>query len=101
MTGVQTCALPIYDWHWDLNSSFRSNEAKASRNITDGLASSDISRIDLIIRWGCRRRLSGFLPVQSIYADIFVVDEYWPDFKPEQFYKALEWYQEQDITLGG
>ena len=93
--------LVNYDWHWDLNSSFRSNEAKASRNITDGLASSDISRIDLIIRWGCRRRLSGFLPVQSIYADIFVVDEYWPDFKPEQFYKALEWYQEQDITLGG
>ena len=65
------------------------------------IASSDISRIDLIIRWGGRRRLSGFLPIQSIYADIYVLDELWPDFKPEQFYRALAWYQDQDVTLGG
>ena len=32
----------------------------------------DISRIDLIIRWGGRRRLSGFLPVQSVYSDFFI-----------------------------
>jgi undecaprenyl diphosphate synthase len=45
--------------------------------------------------------LSGFLPVQSIYADFYVVDDYWPDFKPEQFWQALAWYDHQDITLGG
>lgn len=38
------------------------------------LESHDISRIDLIIRWGGMRRLSGFLPVQSVYADFYVVD---------------------------
>ncbi|MGZ4926307.1 MAG: undecaprenyl diphosphate synthase family protein, partial [Halobacteriota archaeon] len=41
------------------------------------------------------------LPVQSVYSDIYVVDAYWPDFKPEQFYAALDWYSKQDITLGG
>ncbi|MGB3933258.1 MAG: undecaprenyl diphosphate synthase family protein, partial [bacterium] len=56
---------------------------------------------DLIIRWGGRRRLSGFLPVQSIYADFYVVDAYWPDFKAEHLFDALEWYSKQDITLGG
>jgi len=25
----------------------------------------------------------------------------WPDYSIEQVYKALEWYQDQDITLGG
>jgi hypothetical protein len=25
----------------------------------------------------------------------------WPDFNPEHFYKALHWYNEQDVTLGG
>jgi undecaprenyl diphosphate synthase len=39
--------------------------------------------------------------VQSIYADFYVVDDYWPDFKPEHLFQALQWYKEQDITLGG
>ena len=69
--------------------------------IRAGLHSHDVSRIDLIIRWGGMRRLSGFLPVQSVYADFFVVDRLWPDFQPEDFYDALDWYQRQDVTLGG
>ena len=57
--------------------------------------------MDLIIRWGGRRRLSGFLPLQSVYSDFYIVDDYWPDYKPQQFEDALQWYQQQDITLGG
>jgi len=30
-----------------------------------------------------------------------VLDDYWPDFKPDHFYKALNWYNDQDVTLGG
>ncbi|MFZ5944350.1 MAG: undecaprenyl diphosphate synthase family protein [Bacillota bacterium] len=96
--------LVNYGWNWDLNYTLKNKGFSGDwnyDNLIHNIASSDISRIDLIIRWGGRRRLSGFLPVQSIYADFFVVDEYWPDFKPEQFFRALEWYQEQDVTLGG
>jgi undecaprenyl diphosphate synthase len=32
---------------------------------------------------------------------MYVLDELWPDFEPEQFYRALKWYETQDITLGG
>ena len=45
--------------------------------------------------------LSGFLPVQSAYADFYVVDALWPDFKEEHVLDALRWYDKQDITLGG
>ncbi len=83
--------LVNYDWEWDLN-----NLAAHKR-----LASHDISRIDLIIRWGGRRRLSGFLPAQSVYADIYVIDDYWPDFTPSHVQDALKWYQDCDVTLGG
>ncbi|WP_444658044.1 undecaprenyl diphosphate synthase family protein [Caproiciproducens sp. R2] len=93
--------LVNYGWNWDLNCSLKNSEAGIGGNMANTIASSDISRIDLIIRWGGRRRLSGFLPIQSIYADIYVLDELWPDFKPEQFYRALAWYQDQDVTLGG
>lgn len=57
--------------------------------------------MDLVIRWGGMRRLSGFLPVQSVYADFYVVDELWPDYKDEHIYNALDWYSKQDVTLGG
>jgi undecaprenyl diphosphate synthase len=93
--------LVNYDWNWDLNYSVKNSDFNPNENLIKGIASSDISRIDLIIRWGGRRRLSGFLPIQSIYADFYVLDEMWPDFNIEQVYKALEWYQDQDITLGG
>lgn len=91
--------LVDYGWEWDLSHLKTAGNKKT--NVLNSIKSSDISRIDLIIRWGGRRRLSGFLPVQSIYADFYVLDEYWPDFEPDQFYQALEWYNKQDITLGG
>ena len=31
------------------------------------------------------RRSLGFLPVQSVYADFYIVDQHWPDFQPEHF----------------
>lgn len=96
--------LVNYGWKWDLNhltSCADTNESISAGNLLTSLASADISRIDLIIRWGGRRRLSGFLPVQSIYADFFVVDDLWPDFSPEHLYEALDWYEHQDVTLGG
>ena len=83
--------LVNYDWEWDL----------ANIKHTGQIFSEDISRIGLIIRWGGRMRLSGFLPVQSVYSDFYVVDEYWPDFKDEHFIQALGWYQDCDVTLGG
>lgn len=89
-TGIKFNFLVNYDWEWDL----------------DGLRlgclrSHQVSRIDLIVRWGGGRRLSGFLPAQSVYADFFVLDEYWPDFEPAHLDKALTWFAQQDRTLGG
>ena len=55
----------------------------------------------MIIRWGGRMRLSGFLPVQSVYSDMFVIEDMWPEYEEEHFERAINWYQNQDITLGG
>lgn len=89
--GIKVNFLVNYGWQWDL--SRMQEEGKPY--------SEDISRIDLIIRWGGMRRLSGFLPIQSVYADFYVEDHLWPDYTDEDFTNALEWYSKQDITLGG
>ena len=97
--GIKVNFLINYGWEWDLDNLKSANLKQTG--ILDNLKSHEVSKIDLIIRWGGWSRLSGFLPVQSTYADIYIVDELWPDFKPAHFTKALEWYSKQDITLGG
>lgn len=96
--------LVNYGWQWDLGKAL-SLLGKCPHSprepIAESIASADISRIDLMIRWGGRRRLSGFLPVQTIYADFYILDALWPDFMVDHLYEALHWYEEQDITLGG
>ena len=85
-------------------NSSKSNLPKSNPShgkIAGYLASANVSRMDLIVRWGGRRRLSGFLPIQSVYADVYVEDTLWPDYAPEQFLAALRWYAVQDVTLGG
>lgn len=94
--------LVNYGWHWDLDHALKSvAKAKRDRPLMECLGSAEVSRIDMVLRWGGCQRLSGFLPVQSAYADIYVIDQYWPDFEPEQFHDALHWYEKQDVTLGG
>ncbi len=89
--GIRLNFLVNYGWQWDL-SHIREDGKPYSQ---------DVSRIDLIIRWVGMRRLSGFLPIQSVYADFYVVDQLWPDYQDEDFLEALVWYREQDVTLGG
>jgi len=88
--GMKVNLLVNYGWEWDLDG------LKEGR-----LRSADVSRLDLIVRWGGGRRLSGFLPVQSVYADIFVLDALWPDFAPHHLDTALAWFGQRDRTLGG
>lgn len=97
---IKANLLVNYGWHWDLNTLADAINVNKN-NLQNHIQSSDISRIDLIIRWGGRRRLSGFLPVQSIYSDFYVIDEYWPDFEKRHMDDAFNWYNKQDVTLGG
>jgi len=89
-TGMKVNLLVNYGWNWDLDGMSNG-----------GLRSHAISRMDLIVRWGGSSRLSGFLPVQSVYADLHIRPELWPEFQPSQFEQALAWFRKQDRTLGG
>ncbi len=93
--------LVNYSWTWDLNMGNGARRSDRRAKGIQAIGSRQVSRINLIVRWGGRRRLSGFLPVQSAYSDIYVIDSLWPDFEPEQFQEAIRWYGAQEVTLGG
>ena len=93
MPKIKVNFLVNYGWEWDLSGICDGQ--------VNGIYSRDISRVDLVIRWGNMRRLSGMLPVQSVYADFYVAEHLWPDYRDEDFKEALCWYDKQDVTLGG
>ena len=44
---------------------------------------------DLLIRTSGEKRISNFLLWQLSYAEFYFTEKYWPEFTPEEFYKAL------------
>jgi undecaprenyl diphosphate synthase len=55
---------------------------------------------DLIIRPGGEQRLSGLLPWQSVYAELYFTDTLMPDFGGTQFAEAIEWFRNRNRRFG-
>lgn len=55
---------------------------------------------DLIIRPGGQFRLSGFLPWQSVYAELYFTDVLMPEFGVKELDKALEDYSQRQRRYG-
>jgi undecaprenyl diphosphate synthase len=55
---------------------------------------------DIIIRTSGEKRLSGFLPWQAVYSELFFVDKKWPDFTPSDLKEIIDEYQSRDRRFG-
>ena len=56
---------------------------------------------DLLIRTSGEMRLSNFLLWQDAYAEIWVTDTYWPDFRHGELFRAIVDYQKRERRYGG
>lgn len=64
------------------------------------LWSKDMPDPDLIVRTGGEKRLSNFLPWQSIYSELFFTDTKWPAFSREEFHSILEEFSTRERRRG-
>lgn len=55
---------------------------------------------DLIIRTGGVSRLSGFLPWQTAYSELYFSDKLWPEFTEGDFKDAIRFYEETERRFG-
>jgi len=55
---------------------------------------------DLIVRTGGAKRLSGFLPWQSVYSEFYFTKVLMPDFKVKEFDRALKEYAKRQRRFG-
>ena len=56
---------------------------------------------DLVIRTSGEQRISNFLLWQIAYAEIFVTDRLWPDFRGLHLLEAIQNYQQRERRFGG
>jgi len=56
---------------------------------------------DLLIRTSGEMRVSNFLLWQIAYAEIWVTDTLWPDFRKQHLLEAILAYQKRDRRYGG
>jgi undecaprenyl diphosphate synthase len=69
--------------------------------ISNHLYLPDIPDPELMIRTSGELRLSNFMLWQLSYAEFYITDTYWPDFREEQFFHALEAFNGRDRRYGG
>jgi len=69
--------------------------------ISDSLDTAGIPDPDLLIRTAGEMRVSNFLLWQISYAELYVTDVLWPDFRKEHLNEAVRAYAARDRRFGG
>jgi undecaprenyl diphosphate synthase len=69
--------------------------------ISNHLYTKNIPDPDLIIRTSGEKRLSGYLPWQGVYSELYFADVHCPDFNFEELKKALLDYSGRERRKGG
>jgi undecaprenyl diphosphate synthase len=83
--------------HHDGEKALRVDEKTVSRH----LYTRDLPDPDLLIRTSGEMRLSNFLLWQAAYAEIWVTDTLWPDFRQADLFRAIVDYQKRERRYGG
>ena len=85
----------------DVNEGKLSSGDISEQTVSDRLYTSGQPDPDLIIRTGGEHRLSNFMLFQAAYSEFYSTEVLWPDFKPEDFDKAVDVFNQRNRRFGG
>lgn len=68
--------------------------------ISENFQSSFLPDVDLMIRTSGEQRLSNFMLWQLSYSELYFTTVLWPEFNADEFYKAIEIYNQRDRRFG-
>lgn len=85
------------------NAAVEAGEAITEESISKHLfaAPYGVPDPDMIIRTGGYSRLSGFLPWQAVYSELYITPTLYPDLSHEEFNWACKWFEGIHRTHGG
>ena len=83
-----------------LKGTFKTDQL-TEETFRDYLYDPTIPDPDLLIRTSGEVRISNFLLWQLAYAEIWITDVYWPDFRKDELFQAILDYQKRERRFGG
>ena len=110
-TGLTMVLALSYSARWEITNAMQQavrlaqtkglraedvDEAFVSRLMTTG----EMPDPDLLIRTSGEYRISNFLLWQLAYSELYFTDCLWPEFTPEELYKAIVDYQKRERRFG-
>jgi undecaprenyl diphosphate synthase len=110
-TGTTLVLALSYSSRWEILHAARriagemSEKKIAPEDITEErfsqyLSTDGIPDPDLLIRTGGEMRISNFLLWQLSYAELYFTELYWPDFRENELYEAILYYQQRERRFG-
>lgn len=110
-TGLVLTLALSYSGRWDITRAAKKialavSEGKLTpdqineQTIKEFLSTAAIPDPELMIRTSGELRLSNFLLWELAYAELYITDTLWPDFKKEDLYKAVIDYQKRERRFG-
>jgi undecaprenyl diphosphate synthase len=111
-TGMRLCLALNYGSRGELVDAVRriSEQVRAGQlqpedidedTVSSQLYTAGMPDPDLIVRTAGEMRVSNFLLWQISYAELWVTETYWPDFRKQQLFEALQDYATRDRRFGG
>jgi len=110
-TGLNLYLALSYSGRWDLVSAVKQlasdveKKKLSSDQVNDALiaqylSTKNVPDPDLMIRTSGEFRISNFLLWQLAYAEIYISECYWPDFRRKELYQAIQEYQRRERRFG-
>jgi undecaprenyl diphosphate synthase len=110
-SGLRLVIALSYSGRWDITNALTMISAKIvtgelkTQEITEQvigkyLSCADLPAPDLLIRTSGEQRLSNFMLWQLAYTEFYFTTISWPDFRKEEFIKALESYKNRERRFG-
>lgn len=109
--GTTVVLALSYSSRWEIVNAIKQAVGEASKGnlkpeeideawVGQHLTTNHLPDPDLLIRTGGEQRLSNFLLWQLSYAEFYFTPTYWPDFREEEFYDAILYYQQRERRFG-
>ena len=110
-TGMCLILALSYSSKWEITDAVKQIATKVKNGTLDAESITDetidkhlctnfMPDPDLLIRTGGEVRLSNYLLWQCAYSELYFCDTFWPDFKEEEFCKAICNYQRRERRFG-
>ncbi len=109
--GMVVNVAANYGGKWDITQSIQKIALEVKNGLLEPdeinedlvashLTMSDLPEVDLLIRTSGECRISNFILWQMAYAEMYFVDQFWPDFNEQSLSDAVAWFVNRQRRFG-